>query len=105
MAGQEEILDQGACCRGAEEEGLQGRRLVLGGKEVERGGLYRQVVEWACRGELHWALRGEECRMEEVGADRGDQGIRTVGERHPGEPLQDWEQLGPRRHMKTLSSQ
>lgn len=49
MAGQEEILDQGACCRGAEGEGLQGRRLVLGGKEVERGGLYRQVVLLECQ--------------------------------------------------------
>lgn len=49
MAGQEEILDQGACCRGAEGEGLQGRRLVLGGKEVEGGGLYRQVVLLECQ--------------------------------------------------------
>jgi hypothetical protein len=44
VAGQEEILDQGACCREGEGEDLLGRRLVLGGREVGRGGLYRRVV-------------------------------------------------------------
>jgi hypothetical protein len=74
-------------------EDLLERRLLVGEREAGRGGLYRRVVllgvsvleweyrtgiwrvwtyEWACLGEFHWELRGEECRMEEVGVDRGD---------------------------------